>query len=236
MNKYRKAFQALSDLKAGLARADSFYSEIKRTVESHSKNVDSFVSNRKAEGGELLSQIVKTKAGENAGNTDREHERLTELMDRMNVQNPSSSQPHNRPAPLQNIPSFHQPFNPTASPPSHNIGYQRAAVPPHVSSPRYGQQSGSQQMSPYGQAGPATQSYDPNHYGPVSPPPSQRPMVSPSGQYFSGPSSPPGRYQYHDQAGQASGYRPPPPPPRPPTNNQQSQPPGDPWAGLSGWK
>ncbi|KAI9658488.1 MAG: bck1-like resistance to osmotic shock [Alyxoria varia] len=236
MNKYRKAFQGLSDLKAGLERAQSFYSEMKRTVESHSKNVDSFVSNRKAEGGELLSQIEKAKAGENTGNAGREHERLSELMDRMNVQSQGSSQPHHRPAPLQNIPSFHQAFNPTTSPPPNSGGYPRAPVPPHIHSPRYGQQSGSQQNGAHGQAGPVPHAYDPNYYGPVSPPPGQRSMVSPTGQYYSGPSSPAARYQYQDQQGQASCYRPPPPPPRPPTNNKQSQTPGDPWAGLSGWK
>lgn len=134
MTRYRRAAQAFGDLKAGLERARGFYSEMRQTVESLAQNVESFVSNRKAEGGELLSQIEKarqqgeapTPAGTGAGtrSADQERERLTELMDRMKIGSPgrsgsasASTQPQpqpqqpsipHRPPPLQNIPSYKQ--------------------------------------------------------------------------------------------------------------------------------
>ena len=153
LGRYRRAHQAFEDLNQGLERARVFYSEMKGTVESLKQNVDTFVTNRKAEGGELLSSIEKGRtgisaAGSSAGeaavaaasNADRDADRLKDLMGRMNmgtggintnipVQPPHPPRTASRPAPLQNIPSYGQQgvYNPATSPPIPSGGYGQAS-------------------------------------------------------------------------------------------------------------
>ena len=91
--KYKKVFQAFNDLIAGIARAQSFYSEMIDTVESLEKNVETFVNNRRSEGAQLLSQIEREKAISATGKADRERDRLRELMERMSMDPSSSSSP-----------------------------------------------------------------------------------------------------------------------------------------------
>ncbi|KKY14107.1 putative vacuolar protein-sorting protein bro1 [Phaeomoniella chlamydospora] len=62
MAKYKKAVNAFEDLIQGLLRAQSFYGELKDSVESLEQNVDSFVNNRRGEGSQLLNQIEQNKA------------------------------------------------------------------------------------------------------------------------------------------------------------------------------
>ncbi|KAL1613917.1 putative vacuolar protein-sorting protein bro1 [Diplodia seriata] len=72
MSKYRKIFQAFNDLISGLMRAQAFYSDMKETVESLQQNVESFVNNRRAEGGQLLGSIESRKATGSSEQADRE--------------------------------------------------------------------------------------------------------------------------------------------------------------------
>jgi hypothetical protein len=72
-------------------RAQGFYTEMRETVESLHKNVETFVNNRRIEGGQLLNGIEESKRhGSTSGLVDWERERLKELMDRMSM-DPSNS-------------------------------------------------------------------------------------------------------------------------------------------------
>lgn len=93
LGKYMKVYQAFSDLLAGLGRAQSFYSEMKETVESLGKNVQTFVSNRRSEGAQLLGQIEREKSINAGSQADRERDRLREIMERMSVDPSLSSSP-----------------------------------------------------------------------------------------------------------------------------------------------
>jgi hypothetical protein len=86
MTKYRRINQSFNDLVAGLMRAQNFYSEMKETVTSLQKNVETFVNNRRSEGGQLLAKIEQGKSQ----GADQEQQRLKELMERMSM-DPSGS-------------------------------------------------------------------------------------------------------------------------------------------------
>lgn len=90
--KYKKVSQAFNDLVHGLMNAQSFYSEMKDTVESLERNVETFVSNRRSEGAQLLHRIEQDKASSADHQADRERDRLQHLMERMSV-DPRSSSP-----------------------------------------------------------------------------------------------------------------------------------------------
>ncbi|KAF1830712.1 vacuolar protein-sorting protein bro1 [Decorospora gaudefroyi] len=129
MTRYRRVFQSFNDLVAGLMRAQSFYSEMKDTVSSLQKNVETFVNNRRGEGGQLLAKIEQQSKSQGA---DQEQQRLKELMDRMSME-PSGSpvsqgggggRKKNIPPPLSSTPGYssgsaagHPAYNPAASPP-----------------------------------------------------------------------------------------------------------------------
>lgn len=252
LNKYRKVYQAYCGLQTGLDRAQQFYGEMKDTVESLNKNVEGFVENRRSEGGQLLTAIEAAKGS----GAEREQARMKELMERMSISpshssagtpvpgmsatagmppprdtGASSAAPH-RPPPLQpqvSGYSAHQPYNPAASPPI---------------TPRY-QPNGSMQspapFQPFHQPTPTSSAfarpgsyatdnrgnYNPNNYGPVSPPAHQQYFSPPPSQQYGGyqqPSTtqygqPPQQQQYGaGGAGQnmPPGWQPPPPPPGPP--------------------
>lgn len=241
MSRYRKIYQTYTDLQAGLERAKVFYGEMRDTVESLEKNVQSFVENRRSEGSQLLSAIEASKGT----GAEREQARMKELMERMSV-NPSPQPSHSpalgdqrsvhRPPPLQPQTSYgsqqpqQQPsYNPAASPP----------ITPHyqngVRSPAAFQGYNTQQPSQarYSQPTPQPQqqysrdsAYNPSSYGPVSPPAHQ--------QYFSPPPTnfgqqQPSTTQYGQQQPQygggqqvPAGWQPPPPPPGPPPSQDYS--------------
>ncbi|KAF1946944.1 vacuolar protein-sorting protein bro1 [Clathrospora elynae] len=127
MTKYRRVFQSFNDLVAGLMRAQSFYSEMKDTVSSLQKNVETFVNNRRGEGAQLLSKIEQQTKSQGA---DQEQQRLKNLMDRMSME-PSNSpvsqggaRKKSVPPPLSSTPGYpstsgagHPAYNPAASPP-----------------------------------------------------------------------------------------------------------------------
>ncbi|KAF2452721.1 BRO1-like domain-containing protein [Lineolata rhizophorae] len=240
MSRYRKVFQAFNDLIAGLMRAQGFYSEMKETVESLQKNVETFVNNRRSEGGQLLSQIEATRASNQGAQADVERERLKELMERMSME-PSKSpasplkKQSGRPPPLNQTPSYSQPYNPAGSPPvTPRYNPMQGVTGTHygTQSPQpYQQQSSSNGMYPGGpprresyQTAQSREPYNPNNYGPVSPPPQQQFFSPPPGQGYQYPPTttqvPP--QQRQSQSYMPPGYVPPPPPPGPPPTQDYS--------------
>jgi hypothetical protein len=211
--KYKKVFQAFRDLNTGLDRARQFYEEMVETSESLKSNVESFVENRRSEGGQLLQSIEIARsagAGGPNGSAEREQARMRELMERMSVNQTSSpapppppSQPplgggyeqpqRHRPAPLQ---SFSQQapgiasYNPAASPPvtPRYTGLQQPGAGGQYPQPHQQQQ---QQHYPHRDS-----SYVPSSYAPISPPPQQ--------QFFNAPQ--PGQSQQSIQNNAFKGY------------------------------
>ncbi|TKA81810.1 hypothetical protein B0A55_02160 [Friedmanniomyces simplex] len=205
LGKYRKVYQAYTDLQDGLSRAQQFYDEMRDTVDSLKKNVESFVENRRSEGGQLLSAIEAAKGS----GADREQARLKELMERMSVSpaTQSSSSPipsmgesrtsaAHRPAPLQPQTTYasQQPlYNPAASPPitpryqsnglqspQYNNGQsQYQPTPTNSTFHQQHQQQQQQRPQSYNTQHPERNSYNPNTYGPVSSPPAHQQYFSP---------------------------------------------------------
>jgi hypothetical protein len=250
MSRYRKIFQAYTDLQQGLERAKQFYSEMKETVDSLEKNVQSFVENRRSEGGQLLSAIEAAKGS----GVDREQARMKELMERMSV-NPS-------PGPTSNSPSFsndprgsaHRPpplqpqttyggYNPTASPPvtPHYQNGIRSPANQYQNYPQSANLQGAFRRESYNQASSSQpqqasrdSAYNPSAYGPVSPPAHQQYFSPPPTQTSFGgyggqqpsttqygqPQQPQGGSQGY--GGVPAGWQPPPPPPGPPPSQDYS--------------
>ncbi len=259
LTKYRKVYQAFNDLIGGLIRAQSFYSEMKETVGSLEKNVETFVNNRRAEGAQLLAQIERDKQNSAVGQADRERDRLKDIMERISLSpnpsspnKPSSSRPsgHSRPSHVDNNQAFR---SPTSSPPFHqnppSLNYSNGAA---MMSPSSTYQNPIPHDSyPSGGLASTGNSYNPMVY-PYQAPVSQTLQNS--------------HQHYSQQSSQSlpQGYVPPPPPPGPPPKGnfgnsanphpsgfggyarqqppagqsgnsaQQSQ--NDPWAGLNAWK
>jgi hypothetical protein len=184
MTKYRRVYQSFNDLEAGLLRAQNFYSEMKETVSSLQKNVETFVQNRRGEGGQLLSRIEQSKSQ----GADQEQQRLKDLMDRMSMEPPNSSSPVSQgggrkksiPAPLSSTPGYHPP---SSTGPGAHPAYNPAASPPVT--PRY----------------------------PITSAPGQQPYMSPQQSYGATPSSgyqqppPPRRESYQSYGGQTQGHQ-----------------------------
>ncbi|KAK0886199.1 bck1-like resistance to osmotic shock [Friedmanniomyces endolithicus] len=232
LGKYRKVYQAYTDLQDGLSRAQQFYDEMRDTVESLKKNVESFVENRRSEGGQLLSAIEAAKGS----GAEREQARLKELMERMSV-SPATQYSHSpvssigdgrmsaahRPTPLQPQTAYNsqQPlYNPAASPPItpryQSNGMQSPQYngqPQYQSTPTNGnfQQHQLQRPQSYNtqhqhqqqQPQDRASSYNPNTYGPVSSPPAHQQYFSPPpGQQYSNAQQP-STTQYGQQQQQA---------------------------------
>jgi hypothetical protein len=132
MSRYKRVFGAHEDLIQGLMRAQGFYSEMRESVDSLEKNVDSFVNNRRAEGAQLLSQIEQNRSNASSGQASAERERLQQLMARMSME-PSPSSPKPPPIPAQS-PYRSSPISPqypTTNPdPRFTIPPQRSPRPP----------------------------------------------------------------------------------------------------------
>ncbi|KAL8822974.1 MAG: hypothetical protein Q9191_006305 [Dirinaria sp. TL-2023a] len=238
--RYRKIIQVFNDLVDGLMRAQSFYSEMKDTVESLEKNVETFVGNRRSEGAKLLSQIEQDKASTAGSQADRERDRLRELMERMSVDPSASKSPDRassaRPAPLSRPSHSNEPHasakSPPQSPPYHSkppsmpgIPSQSPGVTSYQNYPQYSlppdphRQEATRPLSPYGAP---TQMRDP--YNPMAYPfqtPASPPTTSQTPSYYSNPTIQQHHPQYPPQ-GQylPQGYVPPPPPPGPPPGSQ----------------
>ncbi|KAK3353483.1 BRO1-like domain-containing protein [Lasiosphaeria hispida] len=203
ISKYKRAYQEFLDLEAGLQSAKNWYREMKETVESLEKNVETFVSNRRAEGAQLLNQIEQDRAASKSAQAAMEQERLRGLMERMSMEPPPSSpkppgSARNAPAPL----SF-SPTGPMYPKTNFNGQYQLPSSPPpgQTTSP----QSYMQQPT---QGGFNSHSYNPSSLGripgPASPPPTQTNFsMGPGGR---GPASPPPNQTSFPQPGRHSTY------------------------------
>lgn len=232
MARYRKVYDAFNGLSSGLVQARTFYTEMKETVDSLRKNVDTFVNNRRSEGAQLLNQIERDRANSASGHEDREREKLRQLMERLSTEptppssSPSKSKP---PPPVKTGSASTSTKSPAMSPhyPTTAAPVQHPAVPVSQSPVPYGQYI--PPAAPYvpgqpfqqGAAAPLSEGYNPMAYPyqtPVSPPPNQQffhPSTTPapySGAYPSAHPAPTPTPPFIPQ-----GYIPPPPPPRPPT-------------------
>lgn len=262
ISKYRKVFQAFNDLVAGLSRAQTFYSEMKDTVDSLQKNIEGFVNSRRSEGAHLLQGIEDKRNGVQRGSgsagsaggqglVDWERERIQQLMERMSVESPANASPQKAAQARPTIPSYGSGGSGTAIQYANMPQqYGMHSPPPNTG---YMPRTTSQPQNGYGAtASPQPGGYNPNNYGPVSPPPGSyghqsMPSAS-SHHYFSPPPNQqpqppyqPGfgtqpQHQQHQQPRQGSvpqqtmppGWQPPPPPPGPPPPGQQD------FSGLTG--
>ncbi|KAI4237574.1 MAG: hypothetical protein LQ349_001745 [Xanthoria aureola] len=237
-SKYKRVFQAFNGLVDGLVRAQSFYSEMKDTVESLEKNVDTFVTNRRSEGAQLLGQIERDKANHSGGQADRERDRLRDLMERMSM-DPSSSPAKtstSRPPTLSGPSQTHDPYSNKSQPPASSNYYPRPSSNPNTAPslhspaglPRgYPQHSATgvtkgERMGEAGGVPSVNDPYNPMVYpfqSPLSPPPPGQGVY-----YHNHVQAPhhPYSQQAYPQNGQYSqqGYVPPPPPPGPPPPSQ----------------
>ncbi|RAL64266.1 hypothetical protein DID88_002158 [Monilinia fructigena] len=224
MSKYKRIHQEYLDLQAGLEGAKQWYTEMKDTVNSLDKNVETFVNNRRAEGAQLLNQIEQDRASNANGHADRERERLRGI-DGTGSNAYSNTSPSTR-YPSTNLAGQYQ--VPTSPPPqTTNSPSTRGSISSPTNGGYYPQQQPQRadpygsipgRSSPYGQYNPSTHSRNPSH--PISPPPNQSQF----------PRSPPptqtqfqqNQYPYATMAPQQqgqyvpAGYVPPPPPPGPP--------------------
>ena len=180
LHRYRRAYNAHNDLTQGLLRAQSFYSEMKESVESLEKNVETFVSNRRAEGASLLSSIEAKKAGDAGGQAAAEQKRMQDLMQRLSM-DPSNSSPTSQRPPT--LPPQPMGVNTVRSPPPQQA-YQdpRFTIPPREDPvpvftngyPSYAQpisnqspidtQPSQQHSYSQGAAAPLSQAYNPMAY------------------------------------------------------------------------
>jgi hypothetical protein len=259
MSKYKRIYQEFLDLVAGLQSAKQWYSEMKDTVDSLDKNVETFVNNRRSEGAQLLGQIEQDRAANASGQADRERERLRGLMERMSM-DPSTSPSSGRQPRAQSVaytssyPStnFAGQYQVPTSPQQHPQSAHPAYAPPQNGSFFPTQQQKRPETHSSHKPAPlaAAPSYNPGTYPPVSPPPNQT--------TFSQSFNRPVQHTSINQQFVPHGYVPPPPPPGPPPLGPQQtfpqageygyanpaaqqrggpqQSSGDPWAGLNAWK
>lgn len=132
LNRYKRTFSAHEDLIQGLMRAQSFYKEMKESVDSLEKNVESFVSNRRAEGAQLLHQIEQTKNSSASGQAAAEQKRMQELMNRLSME-PKSASPSTTEAPA--IPPLPASLNASRSPAPVPSSYARGNSDPRFTIP-----------------------------------------------------------------------------------------------------
>ncbi|GAO15756.1 hypothetical protein UVI_02043180 [Ustilaginoidea virens] len=176
INRYKRAYQEFLDLEAGLQSAKNWYAEMRETVQSLEKNVESFVNNRRAEGAQLLNHIEQDRSASKNSQAELERERLRELMERMSMEpekpkaasEPPSTCGRPTPAPL-----FQAGQGPRYPQTNFQGQYQVATSPPPPGQARYpGYSSPPPPQSTFTQP-----TYDPSQYGrtpgPTSPPPNQ---------------------------------------------------------------
>ncbi|KIX02191.1 uncharacterized protein Z518_08130 [Rhinocladiella mackenziei CBS 650.93] len=135
LNKYRRTFHAHEDLIQGLMRAQGFYNEMKESVDSLEKNVESFVSNRRAEGAQLLHQIEQTKNSSADGQAAAEQKRMQELMNRLSMEPKSASPSQTEPPALPPLPPMNTSRSPAPASPSYPTtnADPRFTIPPRHS-------------------------------------------------------------------------------------------------------
>ncbi|KAI5302815.1 bck1-like resistance to osmotic shock, partial [Ascosphaera pollenicola] len=80
---YEQAFKAYKDISDGLQQADKFYTDMRNQAQSLQKNVEEFLSNRKAEGSQLLQELERKQQTQSAVQGDQDREKLNQLMNRL---------------------------------------------------------------------------------------------------------------------------------------------------------
>ena len=226
INKYKRAYQEFLDLEAGLQSAKNWYREMKDTVESLEKNVESFVNNRRSEGAQLLNQIEQDRAATKSAQAAMEQERLRGLMERMSMEPPTSpSKPTTSSRPTPAPLSFNTNGPGPTYPKTNFAGQYQVPNSPPPTQTSYGNQGGYNTLS-----------YNPSTHGripgPASPPatqtsfnmgPMRGPASPPPNQTTFSQSRPFSTYGNPAAAGQPQGHNymppgfvPPPPPPGPP--------------------
>ncbi|CAK7223535.1 bck1-like resistance to osmotic shock, partial [Sporothrix curviconia] len=185
VNKYKRAYQEFLDLEAGLNGAKRWYADMKETVDSLEKNVDTFVNNRRSEGAQLLNQIEQDRASNKGQQAELERERLRALMERMSVE-PSASSSSSTPSHAQQQQQQQPPppLNGTSSTPPISISTGMSGRP--VPMPLYLNSNTSGGLAG---AGPGTPRYPTTNFSgqyqvPNSPPPNQTGMPSPYASHF----------------------------------------------------
>ncbi len=158
MSRYKRSYQEFLDLEVGLQAAKQWYREMKDTVDSLDKNVETFVNNRRSEGAQLLSQIEQDRASSANGQADRERERLRGLMERMSMDpSPTSPKPYQSNSSSTRYPTtnFAGQYQVPTSPPAHSTTHPQTAHPAYASLQNNGSYYGAQQQSrpdPYASA------------------------------------------------------------------------------------
>lgn len=140
VGKYKRAYQEFLDLFAGLQSAKNWYKEMKETVESLEKNVETFVNNRRSEGAQLLSQIESERAASKNSHAAMEQERIRVMMERISMDPPPNTThagkppgpTRNAPAPLTFSPtgSMYPKYSGPSSPPPHQITSPQSYMAP----------------------------------------------------------------------------------------------------------
>ncbi|KAJ5112614.1 hypothetical protein N7532_000659 [Penicillium argentinense] len=201
MARYKKIYEAFNGLSSGIVQARTFYKEMGENVDSLRKNVETFISNRRSEGAQLLSQIERDKASGVSEQEDREREKLRQLMERLSTEpKPSSTSPSTGAAAAPPAPTNAKSPPPPVQTPSYSATGPEARMSPRYpptmpGAPQHGAPL-SHSPAPYGQYGmhvnpgymptqpfqqgaaaPLSDGYNPMAYPyrtPVSPPPNQQ--------------------------------------------------------------
>lgn len=240
ISKYKRAYQEFLDLEAGLQGAKTWYTEMKETVESLEKNVETFVNNRRSEGAQLLNQIEGERAANKGAQAALEQERLRGLMERMSVEPPPPSPrpiPSSRPTPtplsftttpLYPKTNYAGHYQLPSSPPPTQTTAPQSYLPQQPPNQTFTYNPSSHGRIPGPASPPPTQTafnIGPIRPGPASPPPTQTSFGQQAAARYStygNPTGmpPPQQQQQPQQQHQASyvppNFVPPPPPPGPP--------------------
>lgn len=224
IGKYKRAYHEFLDLEAGLQSAKRWYAEMKETVESLEKNVETFVNNRRSEGAQLLNQIEQDRAANKSAQAALEQERLRGLMERMSMEPPatspqpsSSSRPTPAPLNFQNaVPRYPQTnfagqYQVPSSPPPNQTQMPQYQATYNPST--YGRNPGPTSPPPTQTSFGGTAGFRP---GPTSPPPTQTTFGQPSSRPHSTYGNPHAAPSTVSQTYVPPGFVPPPPPRGPP--------------------
>jgi hypothetical protein len=198
INRYKRAYHEFLDLTSGLQSAKNWYAEIRDTVASLEKNVETFVNNRRSEGAQLLNQIEENRSTNKSAQAEMERERLRGLMERMSMEPGSATSPSQQtpPTPQQQHSARPTPaplFQPGQAPRYPQVNYQGQYGAP-TSPPPTQTQHAMQQQSYGGYASPPAtqQSFAPPPVNTYGAPQQQQATYNPS-MYgrAPGPTSPP---------------------------------------------
>lgn len=226
IQRYKRAYQEFLELEAGLHSAKNWYGEMRETVDSLEKNVETFVNNRRSEGAQLLDQIEQDRSVNKSSQAELERERLRGLMERMSME-PGRSPPRSSSgrAAAAAAPLLQAGQGPARYPQASFQGhYQvpKSPAPGHQHHPQHPQHPQHQQLQhghaqgAGGQPGPAgakafsQPAYNPSQYGPTGGPTSPPASQTTFG-LRGGPTSPPPSLTSFGQGPPATSFGPGPP-------------------------